>query len=78
MVDYHDPATVAQEFGAYAFPSGFRGWQHDLLLGLFNSEHREALARREWDVYVSLHALPRRPPGSARLLNLRFQLGIRH
>jgi hypothetical protein len=26
MVDYHDPVTVAQELGAYAFPSGSGAW----------------------------------------------------
>jgi hypothetical protein len=25
MVNYHDPATIAQDYGAYVFPSGLRG-----------------------------------------------------
>ena len=27
MVNYHDPATIAREFGVYAFLSRFRGQQ---------------------------------------------------
>jgi hypothetical protein len=59
MVNYHDPATIAQEAGAHAFPSGFRGWQLDLLLGLFNSDTREALARRGRYIHVGPRVLPR-------------------
>jgi hypothetical protein len=55
MVNYNDPVTIANEFGAYAFPSGFRGWQPDLLVGLFNIGGYEALAPHGWRIYVSLH-----------------------
>jgi hypothetical protein len=27
MVNYHDPAAIAQEYGAYAFQLGFRCWE---------------------------------------------------
>jgi hypothetical protein len=58
MVNYHDPITIAQESGAYAFPSGFRDWQPDLLVAIFDSGAREALARRAWYIYVSPHVVP--------------------
>jgi hypothetical protein len=59
MVNYHDPTTVAQEYCAYDFPSGFelQGWQPNLLLGFFDSGAHEALARHVWYIYVSPHVL---------------------
>jgi hypothetical protein len=33
MVNFDDPGTIANQFGAYSFPSGFRGQQPDLLVG---------------------------------------------
>lgn len=56
MVNYHDPITVAREFGEH-FPSGLRV-QTDLPVCLFNSGGSEALARRRWYIYVSISALP--------------------
>jgi hypothetical protein len=58
MANYHDPATIAQEYGAYAFLSRFRVSQPDLPIGLFNSGAGEALACHEWFIYVSLTVLP--------------------
>jgi hypothetical protein len=58
MVNYHDPATIAQQSGAYAFLSGFMGWQHGLLVVIFDSGTREALARRGRYIHVSPHVLP--------------------
>ena len=58
MVNFHDPATIAQEYGACAFPSRFGVLQPDLPIGLFNSDAREVLARHEWYIYVSFTALP--------------------
>ena len=42
MVNYSDPATIAQDFGACAFLSGLESlhWQSDLLVGLFHSDTR--------------------------------------
>ena len=59
MVNYHDPATIAQEYGACAFMSRFGVSQSDLPIGLFNSGAGEALACHEWFIYVSLTVLPR-------------------
>ena len=59
MVNYHNPNTIAREFSAYAFPSGFGSPQLDLPIGPFNSGAREALARRRWYIYVSFALLPR-------------------
>ena len=67
MVDYNDPATIAREFGARAFPSGLSGMQPDLPVGLFNSGGSEALAHRRWYIYVSLLVLPRYTSGSTQL-----------
>ena len=58
MVDYHDPITVAREFGAHAFSSDLGGLQTDLPTGIFDSCGSEALARRRWHIYVSLPVLP--------------------
>ena len=52
MVNYNDPVTIANHFGAYAFPSGFRGWQPDLLVDLQQRGH-EALAPHGWCMSVS-------------------------
>jgi hypothetical protein len=54
MVNYHDPVTVAREFGAYASLSGLRGLHLDLTVCLFNSGAREGLAFRGWCICVSL------------------------
>ena len=59
MVNYHNPATIESDFSTYAFLSDFSGLQPDLLVCLFNSGAREALARRGWHIYVSLIVLPR-------------------
>ena len=58
MVNFHDPATIAQDYGAYAFPLGSRGQQRDLLVGLFLSGCSETLALCGWSFYVSLYVLP--------------------
>jgi hypothetical protein len=53
MVDYHDPDTIAEEFSTYAFPSGSEN-RSLIYRFVFNSGGREALARREWHIHVSL------------------------
>jgi hypothetical protein len=42
MVNYNDPATIAQDFCACAFSLGLEGlhWQSNLLVGLFHSDTR--------------------------------------
>jgi hypothetical protein len=67
MVNYFDPVTMAREYSTYAFLPGFGGLQLDLLIGPFNSGDGEAMARRGWYIYVSLHlprVLPRRHLGT--------------
>ena len=59
MVNYNDPATIAQDFGAYAFPSGSGTCSPIYLVDLFNRGGCEALAPHGWYIYVSLHVLPR-------------------
>ena len=61
MVNYHDPVTIAREYGAYAILPSVSGLQPDLPVGSFNSGGCEALARRGRYIYVSLPVLPRRP-----------------
>jgi hypothetical protein len=64
MVNYHDPVTIAREFGACAVLPSFSGLQPDLPVTPFNSGDCEALACRGWYIYVGLPVLPRLPPGS--------------
>ena len=59
MVNYNDPATITKDAGAYAFPSGFRDKQPDLLMGRLNRRGHEALAPHGWCIHVSLHVPPR-------------------
>jgi hypothetical protein len=44
IVNYNDPVTIVKDAGAYAFPSGFRDKQLDLLMGRLNRWGHEALA----------------------------------
>jgi hypothetical protein len=53
MVNYKDPATIAHDSGAYAFPPGIRDWQPNLLVDLFDSGLRKALACHVWYICVS-------------------------
>jgi hypothetical protein len=69
MVNFRDPATIAKESGAHAFPSGFRNWQPDSLVGLFNSGSRKALAPCGWHIHVSRCVLPSVYRLSTPLLN---------
>jgi hypothetical protein len=55
MVNYNDPVTIAKDAGTYAFPSGFRDSQPDLLVRHFDRGYCEALAPHRWCIYVSLH-----------------------
>ena len=60
MVNYHDPNTVAQDFGPYALRlSQTLAAQFTSLS--FNRYTREALARCGWFVHVCLPAPPRLP-----------------
>ena len=54
MVNYHDPVTMARDYGTYAFLSDFSTLQLNLLVGPFNRGNGEGLARRGWYIYVSL------------------------
>jgi hypothetical protein len=58
MVNYQNPATIAAEFGACAFLPGLQRLQVAtrflISIRLFNSGARQALARHEWHIYVSL------------------------
>lgn len=61
MVNYHDPNTVAQDFGPYALRLS-QMVAAQFTSPSFNRGTREALARRGWIVHVCL--LPcRLPPG---------------
>lgn len=56
MVNYHDPVTIAREFGAYTSSSGFRGLHLGFTTWVFNSDAREGLAFLGWYICVSLPA----------------------
>ena len=58
MVDFHNPVTMAREFGAYALSSGSsRGFT----FVIFNSGDCKSLAHRGWYIYVSFPAVPLLP-----------------
>jgi hypothetical protein len=62
MVNYNDPATIAQDYGAYRsvrYSVGVRDLQRDLPVDIFNRGGCEALALRGWCIYVSLRVLLR-------------------
>jgi hypothetical protein len=56
MVNYHDPATIAGEYGACPFLPVLQRLQVARLISirLFYSGARQVLARREWHIYVGL------------------------
>jgi hypothetical protein len=53
MVDFHNPVTMAREFGAYALSSGSGDYYRS-----FNSGICKSLARPGWCIYVSCPAVP--------------------
>ena len=55
MVNYHDPATIAQESGVPAF---CRLWSFAGRFIFFDSGAREALACHEWYIYVRSTVMP--------------------
>jgi hypothetical protein len=59
MVNFHDPAVIAQDLCEYSFAAKHEG-SESLLHPPFDSRCQEVLARHDWSLHVSLldHAIP--------------------